>query len=216
MPMNPPALRRSIPVLALLCALAGSTWSVSAAKPKDPEGATGASGAQGGSAAAAAEGNYTIGVGDVLGVHVWKDPDVSRPNVMVRPDGRISLPLVGDVQAAGLTPSALSSIVTQKLKDYVTDPHVTVIVEAINSYRIYMLGHILRSGVYTFQNPTRLVEAIASAGGFDQFADTSHIIVLSSRGGGQTRIEIEYKKILSGARLEDNILLRAGDTVIVP
>ena len=125
-------------------------------------------------------------------------------------------PLVGEVQAAGLAPSALSSIITEKLKDYVTDPHVTVIVEAINSYRVYMLGHVLRSGVYTFQNPTRLVEAIASAGGFDQFADTSHIIILSTRGTGQTRVEVEFKKIVSGARLEDDILLHAGDTVIVP
>lgn len=159
---------------------------------------------------------YTIGIGDILGIHVWKDAEISRPNVMVRPDGRISLPLVGDVQAAGLAPSALSAMITDKLKDYITDPHVTVIVEAINSYRVYMLGHVLKSGVYTFQNPTRLVEAIASAGGFDQFADTSHIIVLSSRGGGQTRVEVEFKKIVSGARLEDNIILHPGDTVIVP
>lgn len=199
--------RRMFLASALLCASGGSLLAAPApsrepahaAAPAETEGAM-----------------YTIGVGDVLGVHVWKDPDVSRPSVMVRPDGRISLPLVGDVQAAGLVPSALSSIITQKLKDYVTDPQVTVIVEAINSYRIYMLGHVLRSGVYTFQNPTRLVEAIASAGGFDQFADTSHIIVLSSRGGGQTRIEVEFKKIVSGARLEDNIILHAGDTVIVP
>ena len=199
--------RRVYLASALLCASGGSLFAApapaqepaKAVAPRETEGAL-----------------YTIGVGDILGIHVWKDPDVSRPNVMVRPDGRISLPLVGDVQAAGLVPSALSSIITQKLKDYVTDPQVTVIVEAINSYRIYMLGHVLRSGVYTFQNPTRLVEAIASAGGFDQFADTSHIIVLSSRGGGQTRIEVEFKKIVSGARLEDNIILHAGDTVIVP
>ena len=159
---------------------------------------------------------YTIGVGDILGIHVWRDADVSRPSVMVRPDGRISLPLVGDVMAAGLAPAALSSIITEKLREYVNDPHVTVIVEAINSYRVYMLGHVLKSGVYSFQNPTRLIEAIASAGGFDQFADTSRIIVLSSRGGGQTRVEVEFKKIVSGARLEDNIILHAGDTIIVP
>jgi polysaccharide export outer membrane protein len=199
--------RLAVLAAALLCAAAGPSLAAptpareaeAAAAPAEPAGAA-----------------YTIGVGDIIGIHVWKDPDVSRPNVMVRPDGRISLPLVGEVQAAGLAPSALSSIITLKLKDFVTDPHVTVIVEAINSYRVYLLGHVLRSGVYTFQNPTRLVEAIASAGGFDQFADTSHIIVLSNRGGGQTRVEVEFKKIVSGARLEDNILLHAGDTVIVP
>jgi len=191
--------------LALVCAACG-TLLAAPAPLREPQ-----------AAAPVEEGAaYTIGVGDILGIHVWKDADLSRPNVMVRPDGKISLPLVGDVQAAGLAPSALSSIVTQKLKDYVTDPHVTVIVEAINSYRVYMLGHVIKSGVYTFQNPTRLVEAIASAGGFDQFADTSHIIVLSSRGGGQTRVEVEFKKIVSGARLEDNIILHPGDTVIVP
>lgn len=200
-------LRRVVLAAALVCAAATSL----PAAPRDtpareaPATRSDVGGAQ-----------YMIGVGDILGIHVWKDADISRPSVMVRPDGRISLPLVGDVQAAGLAPSALSSIITEKLKDYVTDPHVTVIVEAINSYRIYMLGHVLKSGVYTFQNPTRLVEAIASAGGFDQFADTSHIIVLSSRGGGQTRVEVEFKKIVSGARLEDNITLHPGDTVIVP
>jgi polysaccharide export outer membrane protein len=199
-------LRRVILAAVFVCAAGGS---LRAAPAPPREAAPAAAPVDAGAA-------YTIGVGDVLGIHVWKDADVSRPSVMVRPDGRISLPLVGDVQAAGLAPSALSSIITQKLKDYVTDPHVTVIVEAINSYRVYMLGHVLKSGVYTFQNPTRLVEAIASAGGFDQFADTSHIIVLSSRGGGQTRVEVEFKKIVSGARLEDNIILHPGDTVIVP
>src|SRR5262245_30204507 len=173
---------RVVLAFSLFCA---STGSLAAAPAPPKEGAPAASPAT--TPADAGGAAYTIGVGDILGIHVWKDADVSRPQVMVRPDGRISLPLVGDVQAAGLTPSALSSIITQKLKDYVTDPHVTVIVEAINSYRVYMLGHVLKSGVYTFQNPTRLVEAIATAGGFDQFADTSHLIVRSWRGRRRTR-----------------------------
>ena len=160
---------------------------------------------------------YLIGIGDVLGVHVWRDPDLSRTGVMVRPDGRISLPLVGDVQAAGITGSTLSSMVSGMLKEYVNDPHVTVIIEAINSYRVYVLGHVLKSGVYAFQTPTRLVEALATAGGFDQFADTSHLVVLSSRtAGAQAHIEVDFKKIVSGARLQDNIYLRPGDTIIVP
>lgn len=160
---------------------------------------------------------YVIGIGDVVGIHVWRDADLSRQGVVVRPDGRISLPLVGDVQAAGLTAPALSAIVGDRLKEYVNEPHVTVIIETINSYRVYILGHVLKAGVYTFQSPTRLVEALASAGGFDQFADTSHLVVLSSRGtGAQTRIEVDFKKIASGARLDDNIYLRPGDTVIVP
>jgi polysaccharide export outer membrane protein len=160
---------------------------------------------------------YIVGIGDILGVHVWRDPDLSRQGVVVRPDGRISLPLVGDVQAAGLTATALSAIVTDKLKQYVNEPHVTVIIETINSYRVYVLGHIMKAGVYNFQSPTRLVEALASAGGFDQFADTGRIVVLSSRAAGaQTRVEVDFKKIASGARLDDNIYLRPGDTVIVP
>jgi len=206
----PDAPRRLVLTTLLLCAGAATAWGAQKeAQPRDAAPPAAAS-------KSAIGAPYTIGVGDILGIHVWKDAEISRPNVMVRPDGRISLPLVGDVQAAGLAPPALSSMITDRLKDYITDPHVTVIVEAINSYRVYMLGHVLKSGVYTFQNPTRLVEAIASAGGFDQFADTSHIIVLSSRGGGQTRVEVEFKKIVSGARLEDNIILHPGDTVIVP
>lgn len=160
---------------------------------------------------------YVIGIGDIVGIHVWRDPDLSRQGVVVRPDGRISLPLVGDVQASGLTAPALSGIVEDKLREFVNEPHVTVIVEAINSYRVYILGHVLKAGVFTFQSPTRLVEALATAGGFDQFANISGLVVLSSRGaGGQTRIEVDFKKIVSGARLDDNIYLRPGDTVIVP
>ena len=161
--------------------------------------------------------DYIIGIGDVLGVHVWKDPDLSKQGVIVRPDGRVSLPLVGDVQAAGLTAPALSTTVTEKLREFVTNPQVTIIIETINSYRVYIIGQVGKSGVYTFQSPTRLVEALATAGGFTQFADPSRIVVLSSRGtGGQTRSQYDFKKIASGASLEDNIVLRPGDTVIVP
>jgi polysaccharide export outer membrane protein len=161
---------------------------------------------------------YVIGIGDTIGIHIWRDPDLTRDGIVVRPDGRISLPLVGDVQAAGITPPALSAMVTERMKEFITDPHVTVIIEKINSYRIYVLGHVLKSGEYTFQQPTRLAEALATAGGFDQFADLNHIVVLSSRGGGggQARIEIDFKRIVSGSRLDDNIFLRPGDTVIVP
>ena len=160
---------------------------------------------------------YLIGVGDVLSVHVWREPDLSRTGVMVRPDGRISLPLAGDVQAAGLTAPALSMAVQLRLAEYVNEPHVTVMIETINSYRVYVLGHVNKAGVYVFQVPTRLSEALATAGGFDQFADQGRIVVLTSRGtGAQTRIEVDFKKIVSGARIDDNLYLRPGDTVIVP
>jgi len=166
---------------------------------------------------AAGQSFYLIGIGDVIGVHVWKEPDLSTKGIIVRPDGRISLPLVGDVQAAGLSAPGLAEIVTDKLKEFITDPHVSVLIETINSYHVYILGHINKSGTYFFQRPTRLVEALATAGGFDQYADSSHLVVLSSRStGGQVRIEVDFKKIVSGARLDGNIYLRPGDTVIVP
>ena len=132
MPTLRPVFRRLVPAAVLLCAVAASLRAFPAPKQQAEEPPATAPGSP---AKPQGEGNYTFGVGYVLGIHVWRDPEMTRPNVMVRPDGRISLPLVGDVQAAGLTPPALSSIITQKLKDYVNDPHVTVIVEASNSDR---------------------------------------------------------------------------------
>ena len=160
--------------------------------------------------------DYVIGVEDVLFVAVWKNPDLSR-EVPVRPDGKITLPLIDDIKAVGLTPAALKEILTEKWKAYITAPEVSVIVTQVNSLKVYMVGEIPKPGVLVLKGPTRLLQAISQVGGFTQFADRSRIIVLrAGPDGGESRLEFNYKRIISGERPGENIFLKPGDTVIVP
>lgn len=160
--------------------------------------------------------DYVIGVEDVLFVSVWKNPDLSR-EVPVRPDGKITLPLIDDIRAVGLKPSELKEILMEKWKAYITAPEVSVIVTQVNSLKVYMVGEIPKPGVLVLKGPTRLLQAISQAGGFTQFADRSRIIVLrTGPDGGESRLEFNYKKIISGDRPGENIFLKPGDTVIVP
>jgi len=160
--------------------------------------------------------DYVIGVEDVLFVSVWKNPDLSR-EVPVRPDGKITLPLIDDIRAVGLKPAELKEFLTDKWKAYITAPEVSVIVTQVNSLKVYMVGEIPKPGVLVLKGPTRLLQAISQVGGFTQFADRSRIIVLrSGPDGGESRLEFNYKKIISGDRPGENIYLKPGDTVIVP
>jgi len=159
--------------------------------------------------------NYIIGAQDVLDISVWKEPEVSRL-VPVRPDGRISLPLLNDVQAAGLTPSQLAEQITTSLKKFVTDPQVTVIVSAINSQRVYILGEVTRPGAYPMLPGMNVLQGLSSAGGFTQFAKTKSIYVLRMEDGKQQKYPVNYKEVISGKRPEQNISLKAGDTIVVP
>lgn len=168
-----------------------------------------------GKAAAALTTDYVIGVEDVLYVNVWKNPDLSR-EVPVRPDGRITLPLIDDIMAVGLTPHELKEELTEKWRAFITAPEVSVIVTQVNSLRVYMVGEIANPGILQLKSRTRLLQAISLAGGFTGFADKSKIIVLRDTGATEQRLEFNYKKILSGNRPEDNIILLPGDTVIVP
>jgi polysaccharide export outer membrane protein len=122
--------------------------------------------------AATADPNYTIGPQDVLDISVWKEPELTR-SVPVRPDGKISLPLLNDVQAAGLTPSQLAALITTNLKKFVTAPQVTVIVTAINSQRVFIIGEVLRPGAFPLLPGMTVLQALSSAGGFTQFASLS-------------------------------------------
>src|SRR5271156_1056 len=158
---------------------------------------------------------YIIGAQDVLDISVWKEPEVSRL-VPVRPDGRISLPLLNDVQAAGLTPSQLAEQITTSLKKFVTDPQVTVIVSAINSQRVYILGEVTRPGAYPMLPGMNVLQGLSSAGGFTQFAKTKSIYVLRMEDGKQQKYPVNYKEVISGKRPEQNISLKAGDTIVVP
>jgi len=164
---------------------------------------------------ATADPNYVIGPDDVIDVAVWKEPDVSRV-VPVRPDGKISLPLLNDMQAAGLTPAQLGAQITASLKKYVTDPQVTVIVTAINSQRFYILGEVTRPGAFPLLPGTTVLRGLSSAGGFTQFAKLKGVYVLRLEDGKQVKYPFNYKDVVSGKHPEQDIVLKAGDTIIVP
>ncbi len=167
------------------------------------------------SKAATEDPNYVIGAQDVLDVSVWKEPDFTR-TVPVRPDGKISLPLLNDVQAAGLTPSQLAAEVTKSLNKFVTSPQVTVIVTQINSQRIYLLGEVVRPGAFTMLPGMTILQALSNAGGLSQFATPKKIYVLRDENGKQQKLFFNYKDVISGKRTEQNVKLKPGDTIVVP
>src|ERR1700693_5874991 len=158
---------------------------------------------------------YVIGPEDVLDINVWKEPDVSRV-VPVRPDGRISLPLINDVQAAGLSPQQLAGLVTEKLRKYFNEPQVTVIVTGINSQRIFVVGEVLRAGAFPLLPGMTVLPALSSAGGFTTFADVKKIHVMRLRDGKHTELAFNYREVLKGDNPDQNIKLEPGDTVVVP
>ncbi len=158
---------------------------------------------------------YVIGPEDVLDVNVWKEPDMTRV-VPVRPDGKISLPLINDVQAAGSTPQQLAAAVTDKLRKFLTEPQVTVIVTAINSQRIFVVGEVLRAGAFPLIPGMTVLQALASAGGFTTFADVKKIHVMRLVDGKHSELPFNYREVLKGDNPEQNIKLEPGDTVVVP
>jgi polysaccharide biosynthesis/export protein len=159
--------------------------------------------------------SYLINPDDTLEVSVWKEPELSGA-VPVRPDGKISIPLVDDVQAAGLTAMELSAQVTEKLKKFVADPHVTIIVTAINNRRVYVLGEVGRPGGFALLPDMTVLQAISDSGGLTQFAHGKKIYVLRSEAGKQVKYPFDYNKVLKGQNAEQNIVLKPGDTIVVP
>lgn len=160
------------------------------------------------------KGAYRIGEEDVLDVVVWKNADVSR-QVWVRPDGRISLPLVGEVQAKGLTPHQLTNEIAERLRRYFTDPVVTVNVADINSYSVYLLGKFSKPGVMKLRGPKTFLQVVSMAGGFQEFADTGNIVVVRWEGGQSKRIKVDVDKIVK-KDVQGDFVLQPGDVVIVP
>ena len=159
--------------------------------------------------------NYIIGAQDVLDISVWKEPELTR-SVPVRPDGKISIPLLNDVQAAGLTPTQLAMRITTDLKKFVTNPQVTIIVTQINSQRIYILGEVSRAGAYPLLPQMTMLQALSSAGGFTQFANLKKIYMFRVENGKQVKYPFNYKEVVNGKRPDENVILRAGDTIVVP
>jgi polysaccharide export outer membrane protein len=159
--------------------------------------------------------SYIIGPQDVLEISVWKEPDFTTRTAPVRPDGKISLPLINDVQAAGLTPVQLAASLAVMLRKYLTQPQVTVIVTQTNSKRVYVLGEMNHPGPIPLLPGLTVLQALSSAGGFNQFANQKKIYVLRTEGGKETRYPFNYKKAIRGD-ITQNILLQAGDTIVVP
>lgn len=162
------------------------------------------------------EAEYRIGAGDVLHVFVWREPDLTR-DVTVRLDGRVTVPLLGDVAASGRAPSELAAQLQEMLARYLEAPQVAVSVAQANSSRIYVLGMVNKAGVYPLTQPTTVLQALAMAGGFKEFARTGDIVVVRhDESGASTPIPVNYKRIEAGRDLAQNIALRSGDTVVVP
>jgi polysaccharide biosynthesis/export protein len=159
--------------------------------------------------------DYKIGPQDMLRVDVWKEPDISR-TIPVRPDGKISLPLLNDVQAAGLTSEELSKVIRDGLTKFITSPQVTVTVTEINSRRVYCTGEVLKPGALSLLPNMTALQALSSCGGFTQFAKTKGIYVLRVEGGKQVQHPFNYKDVVKGKHPEDNILLQPGDVIVVP
>jgi polysaccharide biosynthesis/export protein len=155
--------------------------------------------------------SFQIGAEDILFVQVWREPDFTR-QVMVRPDGKITMPLIGEVVAAGLTPDQLTGNIAKGLAEYLNKPEVLVSVLQVNSKKYYMNGEVNRPGVFPLVVPTRVLEALSAAGGFREFANTKNITIL--RKG--ERLKFNYKDVIKGKKLEQNIYLEPGDHIIVP
>jgi polysaccharide biosynthesis/export protein len=164
---------------------------------------------------ASAPAGYRIGPEDVLEIDVWSKPELSR-KVPVRPDGRISLPLVNDVQTSGLTPMELRDILLARLAEYVTAPEVSVIVTEVRSFRVSVLGEVSRPGRFELKSQVRLVDALAMAGGLTQFASRSNIVVLRSNGHGLETHRFDYDKLRAADARMVNFFLQADDVLLVP
>jgi polysaccharide export outer membrane protein len=168
------------------------------------------------SATRAHDNSFVIGNDDRLAINVWKEPDLTR-SIPVRSDGKISLPLVGELQAAGRTPLELEQEIANKLRNFITEPEVTVMVEQINSEKFNIVGQVAKPGSYSLTAATTVMDAIATAGGFKDFAKQKGVYILRRNvGGGESRIPFNYKDFIKGKNPEQNVKLEPRDTVVVP
>jgi polysaccharide export outer membrane protein len=158
--------------------------------------------------------DYVIGADDTLHIAVWKEPEMGA-TLPVRPDGKISLPLLDDIQAAGLTPLQLKDSIKEKLKKYIADPRVTVVVTAMNSQRVFVTGEVNHPGAMPLLPHMTILQALASAG-FTQFANLKNIYVLRTEKGEQAKLAFNYKDVVKGRNPDQNIMLKPGDTIVVP
>jgi polysaccharide biosynthesis/export protein len=206
-------VRNLVSVLTLLCGLlvCGLATAQNQAPPATRSDASTAPLKSDSAATAVDPKTYVIGAQDILNIKVWREADFTGPYT-VRPDGKISMPLVGDVQASGLTPERLGEQLKQALSNFINSPDVTVSLQNVGSKKFYITGEVNRAGEYTLATPTKVFDALSNAGGFRDFANKKKIIILR----GPERIKFNYQDILKGKNLEQNIFLENGDTVVVP
>ena len=158
---------------------------------------------------------YKIQPNDVLEIFVWKEPELTR-KVLVRPDGRISFPLIQDMPAADTSPDELKQEIEKKLKEFIDAPNVTVIVEAIQSYKVFVTGKVQKAGALMIEKPVTVLQALALAGGFQEFANASEMTIITNNGGKNTLLKFNYAEVIKGKNADQNILLKSGDVVVVP
>ena len=162
------------------------------------------------------DGEYRVGPGDILEISVWKEPEVSVPTIVIRPDGKISIPLVNDVLVSDKTPMEIQEMLAQKLEPFIKSANVTVTVREIRSKKIYVLGQIGRPGAYDITQPTTVLQMLTQAGGLLPFAKQKSIYVMRNQSGAPQKLAFNYKDVLKGRKMEQNVLLLPGDTIVVP
>ncbi len=166
-------------------------------------------------AGVAVPGNYVIGTDDLLGIVYWRDKEMST-DARVRPDGRISIPLINEVQAAGLTPEELQKKITEESAKYIEDASITIVVREILSLRVFITGEVNKPGPYPITSVTTVMQLISLAGGLREYANSKNIMIMRKEGDKQTSLKFNYKEVAAGKNLKQNIDLKPGDTVIVP
>lgn len=197
-------------IAAFAQALAVAQSETSNPSPAPPNASQAAPGVAAGPA-------YKIGPGDVLDIDVWQNSELSFKGLPVRPDGKISIPLLNDVQAAGLTAMQLSQDISHGLRKYVKgDPVVTVIVTQVNSQRYYVLGEVAHPGAFPLLPGLTALQAISTAGGFTEFANQKKIYILRESNGQAEKLPFNYKNVVQGKDLQENVTLKPGDTIVIP
>jgi polysaccharide biosynthesis/export protein len=160
--------------------------------------------------------DYLIGSGDTLQISVWKEPEASVPSVVVRPDGRITLPLIKEIEVGGLTPRQAEAAITSRLGKFIGEPNVTVVVAAITSKKIYMIGAVRKEGTLPYTYGMTVMQALSEAGGLTDYAKRKKIYILRSENGREYRLDFNYEEVIKGERMEQNVVLLPGDTVVIP
>ena len=208
-------MQKMLTSIVFVCALGAISGPVGAAQAQAPRPPAAPAGQPTLPPAVETPANYVIGPADILGVVFWREPEMSG-DVTVRPDGRISLPVIGEIQAAGMRPEVLQEQVRVAAGKYITDANVVVVVRAINSRKVFVTGAVATPGGQVLIGPLTVMQAIAQAGGLTEYADAKNVTILRNEGGQSRVFKFNYKDVAKGKNLTQNIELQPGDTVVVP